>query len=434
MARKAKAKWTRAKGGRRAGSDPLGRRIAHRAARRPWYRRGRVAYPALAGGLFILGIVFGTSLGFWLAPGSSVPEAHLPINSSAQQSVGAELPEGSPLPVDGFRSEQALRQYEEQLAAQPPALRPDPDAAPANAAQPDVAQSDASLPGTAPAPATPQMRDGGSVSEPETAVPQLAARPAPSVPPAALPDRGATPEAWRRYAVPVPPSDGRPRIAIVIDDLGIDQPRSRRALSLPSPLTLAFLPYGYNLDEMVAAARANGHEILVHVPMAPFDLAVDPGPNALQRELGPAEILRRLDWDLDRFGGYVGINNHMGSRFTADSESMALVIGELRRRGLIFMDSVTTRETKGFGLAARMGVPYAVRDVFLDHAIAPDAIRAQLARAEAIAREQGHAIAIAHPHDATLDALAEWIAEAEARGFQLVPVSALVRTGPPVQG
>jgi polysaccharide deacetylase 2 family uncharacterized protein YibQ len=360
----------------------------------------------------------GTSLGFWLAPGPAPPSATIPVDPDVVPRTAAELPEGSPLPVAGFRSERALRQYEEQLSAQPPEVRPDPDAAPP--------------PPPPPVPSAPQETD----SPPRiAALPDAATRPTPA--PEAIPRRDApvaVPDAWRRHAVAVPPAEGRPRIAIVIDDLGIDQPRSRRALSLPGPLTLAFLPYGYNLEQMVGAARANGHEILVHVPMAPFDLGVDPGPNALQRELGPAEILRRLDWDLDRFGGYVGINNHMGSRFTADAESMALVIGELRRRGLIFMDSVTTRETKGFGLAAQMGVPYAVRDVFLDHAIAPDAIRTQLARAESIAREQGHAIAIAHPHDATLDALADWIAGAEARGFQLVPISALVRTGPRVQG
>lgn len=241
----------------------------------------------------------------------------------------------------------------------------------------------------------------------------------------------ADPDAWKTYMVPSAPASGKPRIAIVVDDLGIDQPRSWQTIDLKPPLTLAILPYGYNLQEMSDAARARGHEILVHVPMAPLDLGVDPGPNALQQELGPAEIARRLEWDLSQFTGYIGMNNHMGSRFTADADSMAIVIETLRHRGLAFLDSVTSIETKGYLLAEEAGIPFARRDVFLDNDASLEAIEAQLQRLESVALTNGFAIAIGHPRDSTLHALRRWREGAEARGFEFVPLSALLQARSP---
>ena len=119
----------------------------------------------------------------------------------------------------------------------------------------------------------------------------------------------------------------------------------------------------------------------------------------------------------------------MGSRFTADEEGMKIVMSELKRRGLLFVDSITSRDSQGYRVAASMNVPYAVRDVFLDHVIELDSIRNQLARVEETARRTGHAIAIGHPHDETVEAVGEWLKTIEAKGFQLVPVSAIVRDG-----
>lgn len=233
---------------------------------------------------------------------------------------------------------------------------------------------------------------------------------------------------WRRYAVAAPPADGRPRIAIDIDDVGPDVAAARAAIALPPPVTLAFLPYARDVAELARAARAAGHELLVHVPMEPIDLAHnDPGPNALLVSLAPAEILRRLRWDLGRFQGYVGINNHMGSRFTADSADMELVLGVLKRRGLMFFDSRTSAASVGAKLAARLGVPDVSRDVFLDDSLQIGRIEAQLAVTEREAREHGQAIAIGHPHPTTLEALRHWLPEAKAKGFELVPLTALVR-------
>lgn len=233
---------------------------------------------------------------------------------------------------------------------------------------------------------------------------------------------------WRRHAVAVPPAAGRPMIAIVLDDVGVNRRGAREAIALPAPLTLAFMTYADGLAEMTAAARAAGHELMLHVPMQPVSEAFDPGPNVLRADLPEAELRQRLAWGLDRFDGYVGINNHMGSRFTASAEGMALVMAELKARGLLFLDSLTAGNSVAAQQAARRGVPYAVRDVFLDNEPGdPVAIRHQLSILEETARTRGYAIGIGHPHDGTVAALAEWIPAMRARGFVLVPVSAIVQ-------
>ncbi len=233
--------------------------------------------------------------------------------------------------------------------------------------------------------------------------------------------------AWIRYAVPAPPKDARPRIAIVIDDLGLDRRRTERAISLPGPLTLSFLAYASDLPKQTEAAHRGGHELLLHVPMEPIGKVLDASPNELDVGLSPDEVLQRLRWDLGRFDGYVGINNHMGSKFTSDSASMRPVMEELHRRGLLFLDSRTIGSTTGMDLAREIGVPHAGRDVFLDNDVSTPAIAAQFADLERVAKRNGSAIAIGHPHDQTLDVLQKWLDEAPARGFVLVPVSAIIR-------
>ena len=233
--------------------------------------------------------------------------------------------------------------------------------------------------------------------------------------------------AWQRFAATAPQAAGRPMIAIVIDDLGHSPALLRRTLRLRAPLTLAFLPYGQDLPALAAEARGAGHELLVHLPMEAMDPSQDPGPYALLNGLDDAELSRRLKWHLSQFDGYVGVNNHMGSRFSSDETKMAAVMVEVAARGLLYVDSRTTPETVGLSLARRLGVPGVKRDVFLDNDPAPESVRRQLSLLEAKARRQGFAIAIGHPHPVTLEALAGWLPEVEARGFVLVPVSAIVR-------
>jgi polysaccharide deacetylase 2 family uncharacterized protein YibQ len=193
------------------------------------------------------------------------------------------------------------------------------------------------------------------------------------------------------------------------------------------------MTYARDLAEQTAAGRRGGDELLLHVPMQPVDSRENPGPHALTVAMSKGEIRDELDWGLDRFGGYVGINNHMGSRFTADAPGMAVVMAELRRRGLLFLDSKTTPASAGMRMAAAAGVPHAARDVFLDDDLSRAAIERQLGLVEKVARERGSAIAIGHGHDPTIAALRTWLPTLPHKGLVLVPLSAVVayRIGAP---
>lgn len=158
-------------------------------------------------------------------------------------------------------------------------------------------------------------------------------------------------------------------------------------------MTLAFLPYAHNLKQQTAKARAAGHELLVHLPMEPMGKA-DPGPDALLTSLDTREIKARLTRNLSHFGAFVGVNNHMGSAATSDPAMMETVLSELKRRGLLFVDSRTSPRSVAGDMARKMGVPTVERDVFLDHRIDRQAIEAALAKLERIARETGIAIGI----------------------------------------
>ncbi len=234
--------------------------------------------------------------------------------------------------------------------------------------------------------------------------------------------------------VALPATPDLPMIAIVIDDMGMDRKRSARAARLPGPLTLAFLTYAGDLGRQTAAARRHGHELLAHVPMEPAQALVDPGPGVLLTGHDRPELLRRLRWDLARFDGYVGVNNHMGSRFTGDREAMRTVLREIKARGLLYLDSRTTAATVAPALAAEIGVAFLSRDRFIDNVGTPAAIRAELATLEELARLNGAAIGIGHPRDATLDTLEAWLPEMRRAGFRLVPVSAILRRTMPMAG
>ena len=233
-------------------------------------------------------------------------------------------------------------------------------------------------------------------------------------------------QAWRRNAVPFRDLNARPLIAIVIDDVGLDRPRSRRAWELPGPLTMSFLPYAKDLKEQSRAARARGHELMLHLPMEPTGRN-DPGPGALLVSMSDAEIRQRTTSALDSFEGFAGVNNHMGSRFTAFRPGMETVMRQLRPRGLMFLDSKTTKESVGESTAQDQGVPVIVRHVFLDDDESIDAVRRKLADAEAVARRQGFVVAIGHPHEATLQALSEWLPTVQGKGLALAPATAVLR-------
>ena len=248
----------------------------------------------------------------------------------------------------------------------------------------------------------------------------------PRAAPTAVATAAAPEAAWRRNAVPFHDLKSRPLVAIVIDDVGLDRPRSKRAWELPGPLTMSFLPYAKDLREQARAARARGHELMLHLPMEPSGRN-DPGPNALRVSMSDGEVRQRVTAALDGIDGYAGLNNHMGSRFTVSRPGMDTVLRVLKARGLMFLDSRTTAQSVGDALAQELGVPSIARHVFLDDDESLGAVRAKLADVERLARSQGFVVAIGHPHESTLQALAEWLPGVAGKGLALAPATAVLR-------
>ena len=213
-----------------------------------------------------------------------------------------------------------------------------------------------------------------------------------------------------------------PVIAICIDDLGSDPASTLRAMALPKDVTLAFLPFADATPALAVDAERQGHEVLAHVPMEAIS-HTNPGPMTLK--MGAPDIAEKLAWSLARVPGLSGINNHEGSKFSTDTASLTPVAEMLAARHLFFFDSRTIAGSQIVPVAHKFGVESAGRDVFLDNVVTEDAIEAQIDQLAAKARKSGIAIAIGHPHGATLRVLAKWLAE--DRGLRLVPVSEAIR-------
>ncbi|HET7084840.1 MAG TPA: divergent polysaccharide deacetylase family protein [Rhizomicrobium sp.] len=230
-----------------------------------------------------------------------------------------------------------------------------------------------------------------------------------------------------RDAKPPPRGDTAPRrpvIAICIDDLGEDLAGTGKALGLPKEVALAFLPFAGSTPFLAETAARRGHLVLAHVPMQALD-GRDPGAMGLKPEMTQDEIARRLGWNLSRVPGLVGINNHEGSRFTADAAALAPVMAALKARHLFFFDSRTGPQSAVRATAQAAGVMTGARDVFLDDDPRAPAVSAALEMLAREARRNGAAIAIGHPHDVTLRLLAAWLAE--DHGVTLVPLDEAIR-------
>ncbi len=233
---------------------------------------------------------------------------------------------------------------------------------------------------------------------------------------------------WRRNAVTVDMAERRPKIAVVIDDLGVMRAHSAQAVGLPGPLTLAWFPFARDLPDQVAEASARGHEAMLHMPMqAHTNSIVQTGPDPLRVDLPPEVNLARLRSALAAVPDIVGLNNHMGSVATRDLALMDLMACETRAHDMLFLDSVVIPHSMGLRAAEAEGVPAAARDVFIDNDRNPTLIRAQLATTEMFARHYGYAIAIGHPRPNTLAALEQWLPTLPEKGFALWPISAAVR-------
>jgi uncharacterized protein len=234
------------------------------------------------------------------------------------------------------------------------------------------------------------------------------------------------------FARPVkPPAHGNgngPRVAIVVGGLGIGASTTADALrKLPGPVTLAFAPYGGDLERQVARARETGHEVMLQVPMEPFDYPDnDPGPHTLLTSIDAAQNLDRLHWLMSRFQGYVGIVNYMGGRFSASEQGMAPVLREAATRGLIYLDDGSSARSLASQIAGANNLAFAKADIIIDQVPTPADVDKALGRLETVARARGTAVGFAGALPVSIDRIAHWIKAAESRGIQLVPVTAVV--------
>ena len=231
---------------------------------------------------------------------------------------------------------------------------------------------------------------------------------------------------WQVYGRPFEDSDDRPRIAVVISDLGMSTAISHQVIDLPAETTLAFMPYAQGLEEWFALSRSAGHEVLIQVPMEPETFpADDPGPRALMTALQPEENVRRLEWVLAQSAGYVGVMDQMGSGFVSSEAQLEPVLATLRDRGLLYLDNHARYSEVPREIASRVGLPRIAADVELDGTVSKDHIRAQLDQLETLAGERGYAVAIGRPYPVTIDLLRTWIPSIQDRGFAFVPITAI---------
>ena len=229
------------------------------------------------------------------------------------------------------------------------------------------------------------------------------------------------------YARPIKSTPAGPRVAIMVGGLGVSAAATSEALAkLPAAVTLAFPPYGHDLERLVARARGEGREIVLQVPMEPFDYPDnDAGPQTLLTSLSPEQNIDRLHWAMSRIQGYVGIANYMGARFTAAEQALGPVMRDAGKRGLIYVDDGTSARSLTSQIASASNMPFAKANVVLDAVPTPIEIDNALARLEAMARERGVAIGVATALPASIDRIAQWAKAAAGRGIVLVPVSAV---------
>ncbi|RJQ61902.1 MAG: divergent polysaccharide deacetylase family protein [Desulfobacteraceae bacterium] len=225
---------------------------------------------------------------------------------------------------------------------------------------------------------------------------------------------------------PLPEVPKRPRVAIIIDDLGYDLEIANRFLQIEEPITLSVLPDGA-FKRILREAHRRGVETLLHLPMEPMEYPrIDPGPGALLTTMAPDALIAQLEKHLDRMQTIRGVNNHMGSKMTAMSDQMYQIFSTLKKRNLFFIDSRTTSESLSRPSARLLKVPFAQRDVFLDHVPKSDFIRKQLRQLIRTAARQGYAIGIGHPHPVTLDVVRGELPKMKGT-VDFVPASAIVR-------
>ncbi len=357
---------------------------------------------------------------------AEIPKAEAPEPETPDPAV-VETPEpGTPEPAAVEAppapepSPEAPDKAPEPAPAAPEIAAPEPTPEPEPELEPETAAAPAPPPAPPAPPAAPTLE-----AEPAPKGEQVAALPRPALPDARLP--------WRRNGQPFDEADARPRVAVVLTGLGLASTMTEAAIKqLPPGITLSFTPYSRKLNQWIALARVNGHEVMLDLPMEPTSYPDDdPGPQALLTALSARQNLDRLRWTLDRATGYVGVATTMGSRFTASERHMSPILEELKARGLLFLDNRASEDSVADSLAAEIGVPRTVNDRSLDRVQASRiAIDARLLQLENVARAQGFAVAMGRPYPVTIERLREWAQGLQARGLALAPISALADRQP----
>ncbi|MER9328146.1 divergent polysaccharide deacetylase family protein [Mesorhizobium sp. M0488] len=217
------------------------------------------------------------------------------------------------------------------------------------------------------------------------------------------------------------------RVAIVIGGLAVSQTGTQAAIAkLPAEVTLAFAPQGNSIGRWMQAGRQSGHEIVMQVPLEPFDYPnVNPGRNTLTVAASADENLKNLHWALSRTTNYTGVMNYMGARFSSDAAAMEPFMAELGKRGLAYIDDGSSARSLAPDLALKDGVPFVGGDTAIDAVQDRGAILKKLDGLEATARAKGFAVGIGSAFDLTVDTVAFWVAEAKKRGIEIVPISAV---------
>ena len=217
-----------------------------------------------------------------------------------------------------------------------------------------------------------------------------------------------------------------PKIAIVVGGLGISETATRKAIDNLAPeVTLSFAPYGRNLQRWIDKAREAGHEVLLELPMEPYDYpANDPGPYTLLTSLSAGDNMERLTWLMSRFTGYFGITAYQGAKFTSDRTAMEPMLEALESRGIMYVDTGSSPRSVGPELANSLGLAWTKGDFVVDPALTPRSIDAALANLENQARRNGSIVGFGSGFPITVERIQKWTEELEDKGLVLVPVSA----------
>lgn len=240
-------------------------------------------------------------------------------------------------------------------------------------------------------------------------------------------------QSWQIYARPFAKADKRGKIAIIIGQMGLAGAATGLAMQrLPPGVTLSFVPVADRLEGWVEAARNQGHEVLLSVPMEPLNYPHDdPGPNTLLLGLDAAHNVDRLEWALGRFAGYIGIISPTGSHFTAEPNALRPILETVKKRGLAWVDARVTPYTVGDLLAADIGMAHAHVDRIIDQDPSRGGIDGALTALEAIAAQEGAAVGYGEPYPTTLERIAKWVPLLPDKKLILAPLSAVINLQKP---